>query len=70
MLARSSGQAVSMFMLRMEGAGGRCPHSKNSKVSILFFYPTKIMCVNQTWWLMPVIPSLRRQARPCLREKN
>lgn len=31
-------------MLRTEGAGGRCPHSKNSKVSILFFYPTKIVC--------------------------
>lgn len=71
MLAGTSGQAASMFILRTEGTGS-CPHSKNSKISSLFFYPSKIMCVNQAWWPVPVIPSLRRrrQARPCLREKS
>lgn len=46
---------------------GKCPHSKNSTVSILFFYLSKIVCVNQAWWPVPVSPSLRRlrQARPC-----
>lgn len=48
------------------GSRGRCPHSKHSKVSIVFFYPSKIMCVNQAWWLMPVLSTLRRlrQADP------
>lgn len=46
---------------------GKCPHSKNSTISILFFKLSKIVCVNQAWWPVPVSLSLRRlrQARPC-----
>lgn len=55
------------------GSRGRRPHSESSPISTLFYlFKIVCVCVNQAWWPVPVIPSLRRlrQARPCLRKKK
>lgn len=57
------------------GASALTARTHQSPVWLWFFFffnLFKIMCVNQAWWPVPVIPSLRRlrQARPCLRGKK
>lgn len=71
-LAGTSGQAAIMFILWTEGAGTGTLTARTRQSPLCLFYLFKIVCVNQAWWPVPVIPSLRRlrQARSCLRKKK
>lgn len=52
------------------GSRGRRPHSESSPISTLVLPIKNHVCVNQAWWPVPVIPSLRRLRQENLRSSS
>lgn len=67
------GKQQSCLYLRQRKQGQAPPQRELTNLhSVLPIQNRVCVCVNQAWWPVPVIPSLRRlrQARPCLRKKK